>query len=434
MEGTVFSWRIIMPLNSIKGEYIPSFFSIILKTDEDISVAIEKNESTFIHEFIHYLQDLILPYTIRVNLSNIRWFLNIQQFAINNGYIKRPFKEWDYDANLTKLQYSYTMGTDYFVDDVKDIGNPIVISKEQEGFDASFSNKQRKFNVYKYSIPINNGSETYNLGARDLLEYIAHKIEVRHYPSYDKVSQLPYQSVDLLFEKYGLSYLPEDIRLCIAECCLYNDNPMHFLFSQFLKNSENKQILARLRLNYADTYEFLLSIMFETTDNIVETLSHKRKRRLEQFRDNLGLSYFHFPKIVSWISKVSFFSTERLSERFIFSDIYKMSNTEFLNFIQEVISTIGVPLVMNKKGQYISLPNMSKDADQFIQFYILQEFLMFIDCKSKSCPIQKLCQANYDLVCRRTQIFDRQKRINQCEKCPLLEFLSPYGLSNIQYR
>jgi len=423
-----------MPLNSIEGKYIPSFFSIILETDEDISVAIEKDESTFIHEFIHYLQDLILPYTIRVNLSNIRWFLNIQQFAVNNGYIKRPFKEWDDDANLTKLQYSYTMGPECFVDDVKNIGQPIVKSKEQEGFDASFSNKWRKFKVYKYSIPINNGSVIYNLGARDLLEYIAHKIEVRHYPSCDKVSQFPYRSVDLLFERYGLSYIPEDIRLCIAECCLYNDNPMHFLFGQFLKNSENKQILAKLCSNYEDTYEFLLSIMFKTTDHIVETLSHKRKRRLEQFRDNLEISYFHFPKIVDWISKVSIFSTERLSEGFIFSDMYKMRDAEFLDFVKEVISIIGIPLVMNKKGQYISLPNEGKDMDQFIQFYILQEFLTFTDYKSKSCPIRKLCHANYDMVCRETQIFDRQKKINQSEKCPLIEFLRPYGLSNIQYR
>ncbi len=337
--------------------------------------------------------------------------MNIQQFAVTKGYIKRPFKEWDDDSSLTKMQYSYTMGREYFVDDVKDIGQPTVLSEQQEGFDTSFSNRQRRFNVYKYSIPLNNGSEVYSLGARDLLEYIAHKIEVRHYPSHDKVSQFPYQSVDLLFKKYGLSYIPEDIRLCIAECCLYNDNPIHFLFSQFLTNREHQQILAKLYSNYADTYNFLLSIMFKTTDNIVETLSHKRKRRLEQFKGNLEISYFHFPEIVNWISKVNIFSTERLSERFIFSDMYKMNNTEFLDFVKEVISMIGVPLVMNKKRQYISLPNRSKDMYQFIQFYILQEFLMFTDCKSKSCPIRKFCRTNYDIECRENQIFDRQKRL-----------------------
>ena len=83
-----------MLLNSIEGTYNLSFFSIILGTKEDISVAMERNKSTFLHEFVHYLQDLILPYAIRVNLSNIHWFLNIQQFAISNGYIKRPFRDW----------------------------------------------------------------------------------------------------------------------------------------------------------------------------------------------------------------------------------------------------------------------------------------------------------------------------------------------------
>lgn len=423
-----------MLLNSIEGTYNLSFFSIILGTKEDISVAMERNKSTFLHEFVHYLQDLILPYAIRVNLSNIHWFLNIQQFAISNGYIKRPFRDWNDDSNLTKQQYLYTMGHEQFVDNVSDIGAPDISLVEQEGFDESFSHRQRKFNVYKYCVPVNDGSEIYHLGARDLLEYIAHKIETRHYPSTDKVSQFPYQSVDLLFEKYGLSYIPGDIRLCIAECCLYNDNPIHFLFSQFLKNQEHKQLLAKLYSNYADVYEFLLSIMFVTTDNIIEGLSHKRERRLDQFRRTLEINYGYFPEIVDWISKVNYFSTKRLSEGFIFSDMYKMNSAELADFIEEVISMIGVPLIMNKNGEYISLPSKSNNIYQFIQFYILQEFLAFTNSKSKSCPIRKFCKANYDVVCRETQIFNRQRKINQNEMCPLLGFLRPYGLSNIQYK
>lgn len=426
-----------MQLNNIEGTYFPSFFSIILETDEDISLAISKHESTFLHEFIHYLQDLVLPYNIRVNLSNIRWFLNIHEFAANQGYIKRPFKEWNDESNITKLQYQYTMGSNQIIEDVKNIGEPIVSLEEKGGFDASFSNKYRTFNIYKYRIPINNGSEFYDLGARDLLEYIAHKIEVHHYPSSDCVPQLPYQSVDLLFDKYGLSFIPENIRLCIAECCLYNDNPVHFLFSQFLENCYFTITLAMLNYNYTAIYNFLLSITFETRDHVKETLSHKRKRRLEHFKNDLRINYSHFPEIVDWVSKVNRFSVERLSERFIFSDMYNMSKTELLDFVKEVVSAIGIPLVMNKKRQYISLPNGGRgksEIDQFIQFYILQEFLAFVVSKSKSCPIRKFCNTNYGLVCREIQIFNRQKRIIQIEKCPLIEFLKPYGLSDIQYK
>lgn len=67
-----------MKLDYAEGSYKLSFFNISIKTEEELSRnVLEKNNSTFIHEFIHYLQDLILPYNIRYNLSNVRWFFNI---------------------------------------------------------------------------------------------------------------------------------------------------------------------------------------------------------------------------------------------------------------------------------------------------------------------------------------------------------------------
>ena len=111
-------------------------------------------------------------------------------------------------------------------------------------------------------MQINDMPICYNLGARDLLEYIAYKIEAKHFPSKEKYPQLPYNSVDLLFSHYGLSYVPEDIRLCIAEVCLYNDNPIRFLFQQFLENEEFKQIVANL--SYNRIYKSLLALEFVT--------------------------------------------------------------------------------------------------------------------------------------------------------------------------
>ena len=76
-----------MILNNIDGSYISSFFCIILDTNETIASNVrEKYGSTFTHEFIHYLQDLILPYNIRVTLSQLTWFLNIIDLATQEGY------------------------------------------------------------------------------------------------------------------------------------------------------------------------------------------------------------------------------------------------------------------------------------------------------------------------------------------------------------
>lgn len=84
-----------------------------------------------------------------------------------------------------------------FIDEVREMGDATPDSQKASGYDASYSMRYREFNVYTYSMNVNNGIK-YNLGARDLLEYITHKIEAKHFISIEKLSQLPYESVDLL--------------------------------------------------------------------------------------------------------------------------------------------------------------------------------------------------------------------------------------------
>ena len=61
--------------NYTTGFYNIAFYNININTQEGLNRdVIKKNEATFVHEFIHYLQDLVLPYNIRYNLSNtVRW-------------------------------------------------------------------------------------------------------------------------------------------------------------------------------------------------------------------------------------------------------------------------------------------------------------------------------------------------------------------------
>ena len=71
-----------MKLDYATGFYNMSFFNINIETEEELTQdVLKKNEATFIHEFIHYLQDLVLPYNIRYSLSNVRWFFNILNSA-----------------------------------------------------------------------------------------------------------------------------------------------------------------------------------------------------------------------------------------------------------------------------------------------------------------------------------------------------------------
>ena len=421
-----------MRLKNINGSYNPSFFNILLETNEDILLAVQKYTPTFAHEFIHYLQDLLLPYSLRLNFTRLSWFLEIRESADKNGYIKLPFNEWNNNERVLIKQFNYTMGKGSmetgFINEVRHI-NTI----KQNASDLT-EIQDRKFTLYTYDILINDKSITYNLGARDILEYIAYKIEVKHYQT-SNMPDLPYKSLDLLFEHYGLSDVSDEIRLCIAEFCLYNDNPIHTLFLFFLENDEFKQSIKVL--TYDKIYQRLLDFEFETKDGRKETLTNKFDRRLEQFVDILSGQYIKLEGIRHWILQVNRFVKSELAERFIFSDLYRMKQDSFEYFINTVIAKIGIPIVMNNMKKCVSfLPEEQIeeiDASQFIQFYILQEFLNSVLYTSNStlCPINDICIASGSEYDERCHMNPKAKIINQ-DYCQYIDFLKLFGLSNIE--
>lgn len=425
-----------MKLNYANGSYNISFFNMIIETNEELSQeVIRKNSSTFIHEFIHYLQDLILPYNIRYNLSNVRQFSDILHYAHSHGSIERPFDKWSNDSNMLTMQFALSFGSVIenvsFVNNVSKIGYAASDFSICSGFD-SYLRMQREHRIYYYILPVfeNNKSIPYHLGARDLLEYIAYKIELKNFPDRPKAPQLPYKSIDFIFNQYGLSHISNDIRLCIAERCLYNDNPIHFLLNTLLDDDEFKKYISNS--SYEDIYKYLYFSITVTRDGQSESLIDKTQRRLKQFVSELQMQYGSFNEIEKWILKVNDFVEERLNGRFIFSDLYTMNNNEVLRFINEAINYIGVPLVMNLEEKYISVQTNEVDVSQFIQFFILQNFISFVKSKQKICPIYGFCKANGG-NCNENCVLDKQKMIKGNDDCYYRKFLKAYGLLDISF-
>ena len=426
-----------MELNYIDGCYKLSFFNIRLKTNEELSRnVIEKNKSTFIHEFIHYLQDLILPYNIRYNLSNVRCFFNVLEFAHKHGNIIRPFNDWSEESRNLMMQFERSIGgvteNNRVIDTIARIGNPTSSYVTFSGFDGNLQ-IQRQHRVYKYFLPVykegTTNPITYNLGARDILEYIAYKIELRNFPNRPSAPQLPYESIDLIFDKYELSHISDDIRLCIAECCLYNDTPIHFLFI-LLNNDEFKKFITNS--NYEEIYDYLLFSSTVTRDGHSESLIAKTQRRLIQFSDELLMQYSCFDEIGNWILKINDFVKSELFGRFVFSDMYKMRNDELNEFINSTIYQIGIPLMINSKEKYISIQSSEMEVSQFIQFYILQNFIDFVKSESALCPIYNFCKANGG-VCNENCTLNPHMKISGNMDCYYAKFLKSYGLYDVKF-
>lgn len=423
-----------MKLDFVSGSYDISFFNIHIDTPKDIDNDFfddTDNWSTFIHEFIHYLQDLVLPYTIKRNLTMVRGFFDIISFAETYEYIKRPFNNWSQDYKNLMTQFCITMGVTKFIDQVLSIKNISNFYIKMQGYDGHL-NTVRQFNVYGYKMLIETSkanSEEYILGARDFLEYIAYKIESKFNPNRPKAPQLPYESIDIIFDEYGFTSVSEEKRICVAEFCLFNDAPMHMLINTLFNDKDFVKLL--INGDYQEVYEYLMTCEIVTRDGNSELLTEKTLRRLNQFAEELRYQYNGFNLIVEWITKVNAFIKENFYGKFLFSDIYNMNLQESKTIILKIINEIGVPIVSNSKKQFVSLGFNQSEKAQFAQIYTLQHFLEFVCSDLKECPVYDFCKANAGKNSSNCML--KCDSILGNADCYYNKFLSNYGISDLKY-
>ncbi|WP_429035496.1 hypothetical protein [Aeromonas veronii] len=379
------------------GSYNPSFFFMTIDSDDEINLSIDNNKQTFVHEYIHFLQDLVLPYCIRYNLVKSQHINRILNSGFTQGIIKRPFSGWSDDDILTMKQNDYTWGCHEF--DMHNTWGRI------NKIECNFFKNITSARVFKFNITTESGKE-YHVGARDFLEYIAHKIEEKNWKT--SHPQYPYKTVDLLFDHLKCSNVPNEVRICIIEYCLYNDNPVERFFvimkEHFLRNNN------RMLYSYSDTKDFLINLAWQGRGmSIEENIFMKTERRLKQLLDELQIKYgvVQFESVSRWINHVIKYTKTYLANKFVFSELYLKNNHDFHSEIDNLVKHIGIPLVFNKNEEYISLVSNNYNKEQFINFYMANGFLNYSTTENPICPMFRFCQNNH-----------KEKMDDDCIKCP----------------
>lgn len=409
-----------MKIQAANGYYLPSYFFMKIESNEDIMECITNNEQTFAHEYLHFLQDLILPYNIRNTLVSNRDFTLICSTGFHEKELIRPFEKWDDDSKLTLKQLTYTWGGGEF-------------KNEKERITSIDSQCFKIFtgaNVYGYVLTTETGYK-YHVGARDFLEYIAHKIEARNWVTSHPV--FPYETLDLIFDYYNLGWVNDEVKMCLVEFSLYNDNPMNqlvWIINNFL--NKNADIL--------ETYEIcknaLLRLQWNSTGEFHETIFTKTERRLTDLKKSLSERYANnnFDGIKKWIDHVIAFSANELSNRFIFTELFMLNSSDFKGKISHFIKEIGIPLVFNMNDECVSLLPASYDQNDFVQLYAANKFMDFVLSKQSACQMLDFCKSS------RPEILDKNCSENpilraSCDPlCPFGFFVKSYGLHDIQWR
>lgn len=213
------------------------------------------------------------------------------------------------------------------------------------------------------------------------------------------------------------------------EYCLYNDNPVHFLINLFINQGlieNNKDKF----LDYDVCMQFLLGIGWQSKGGFDESILSKTERRLTDFSERLTMLYPHrqFQSIKDWIITTNRYCKEELSNKFIISSLYNLSKCDLHNFIERMIGEIGIPVIKFKDNTVTSslLPSQYF-SEQFLEFYIVNEFVNWICSDLENCPIIDICYKNFGLC----KIICQTDPVAYSGECKFKEFLTSYRFDKL---
>lgn len=383
------------------GEYSYHSFSMYIESDRPVAELVDPNNSTFIHEYMHFLQNISFPYLIRPTIAAChRIGLLFNDIGTNLKY-PRPFKyddiymlDFDEELNITLGKYQECS---FDLNKLKSIKQNIAYKKKLT---------KDETRIFEYILNFSTNEEdedtgikrefNYIIGAMDLLEYISYKIENKFFNT--KLPIFPYKTVDYIFKYYNISNIPEKIKLLLVEYALYNDNPVSHLIDTIEALKSKKELL----FSYYRLEELLKKSYWETKATGKDTIFTKSKRRFEQIQETISEIFKeeHFKYINEWIYNIIEYSRKNFANKFIFSKLYSMKKNDFCKYINSLIYNIGIPLVMNKQYQCVNkLPiymNNSEDAyNEFLSFYIIERLMISLEKnKNKECPMIEWCKGN----------------------------------------
>ncbi|MEA3234390.1 hypothetical protein OP492_06980 [Pseudomonas mosselii] len=409
--------------SEVEGEYGPSYFFIRLDTAEPLAECLDKHDQTFIHEYIHFIQDIFLAYCIRSNLEEVNRLARVAQVAYIKG-VERPFDEWGDELSCMSLQSANTWGGGKFIDK----GSRILRFETTRHVIASTQAR-----VFKHVAVLESG-ETYHVGARDMLEYIAHKIEAKHWET--NQPDFPYRTMDYVFDYMGLSDISDASRIALVEFCLHNDNPFHhFLVSvKDMKDGKLNVVAAEALGDFEKLRNVLPRIQWNAKGGFRDTMSTKVQRRLRDLQNALGEKFHqhNFADIARWVESVIDYVAATLQGRLVFSELFNMEGEDFFSAIEGMIAEIGIPLIFNSKEECITLLPEGYNQNQFIQFYVAYKFMSeFIVCTENTCPLCMFCENSDESVMTEDCVSNALARAEGQQLCPFGQFIKTYQLQRI---
>ena len=348
--------------------YFPGFFLLESTMDFEKITSLDnlsgEDRGTFLHEYVHYLQDVTLPcklyeFNQNCNLLSamIEWLQKNKKeskgisLAIGDMFENNEKTEKGKEVNIKTMILDTILG-DYYEDIVvylQDVSDPCVESLIDDMV-KEYCISQRIADRYKKYVEIKYDNKSYVFGSRCITESMAYLIEYEVYGARKRSDELPYNACELVCEKIYPKYA-QNKKMIIALCELSLHWPYAgYIFCEILKKMKEKKFLpcnSSELYNFVRNYPILLRYFVEEGKELVSNAirfidflfpaknSHEYIMRTNE--------YFKSIILLGW--------KKRLMNPFLISNIAFQFDTMQSEFYYSIlIEWFSMPLIRDKNG------------------------------------------------------------------------------------
>lgn len=346
-------------LNSKLGFYNSAFLKMHIHSTEDLqkleTVSIQ-TEATYLHEYIHFLQDISSTY----GLMNICSIVDYIKLTNSNTLSKKlnevivPFEPEALEENDVKANWQLKriyLGGGNGLNDVNTVNS---ICKCIE----PVSSNKGQINVEKVVIDFidsKGNSYKYTVGAYCVCESMAYEIEKILYPYVlPKPAKMPYESVRIMCDYLlpGFSENPQNV-IALCDSCMMLFNPGVFVFDTLCEMSK----VGFIPQSPESVYQFVysnVSFNYHGHSTVQQLLFSTAAEGISQLNDYFTTPLFKDNRL--WINyEITSAVDLRIINPYFILDIVrggsilkdgKVNNKYFVHLLHK----LGSPIVVNDEG------------------------------------------------------------------------------------
>lgn len=418
-------------LKAIAGSYQPGFMQIKLthQFNEGLSGFTLQQLGVFLHEYIHYLQNISTPWGLYMSMVQYKTIAKTYaHIKSSTDVIELPFK-----ASTPELERQWAIinvgrGHYPFDDEYKykcqiiDKNKKIIIRRNIEHIG------EKKYPKISLDISFADGAlRTIDLGALIINESMAAMYQMMIDPhATHENNDMPYNLIQILCEQY-FPNIANDRKKLISICyiSLFSMSPAEILLDQMNYASENPDISG-------------VDLFDEFIDSSIIYDNRGRKSNIADFMDDLierfkliltQLLNCELDYIADILDKV------RISKRLI--PLLNIIYNEGLNpkLIEEMINVLDVPFTYNENGEHFlpkSIKEPSENASDMLVLIAnsaLYNYLVYPN-EYRCCPLKFMCMQSSPII-EKDECYDFPWL---GEKCPITGLCEYIGLKNKSFK